>query len=151
MTAIRILRNTAIALLLALSFVGAAQAARMVSICAGTVNMRAGPGTSSEVRWELGRHYPLQVLKQRGAWLKVRDFEGDVGWVSAKLTCKTPYMIVKGARANIRSGPGIQYRRLGKLEYGEVLKTLEKRGRWVRVRYGRSGAGWVARSLLWGG
>jgi hypothetical protein len=36
------------------------------------------------------------------------------------------------------------------LGYGEVVRTREKRGRWVRVE--RSGApnGWIAKGLLWG-
>lgn len=123
----------------------------MVSIAGSTVNMRASPGKQGEVIWRLDRHYPLKVLQRRNGWLKVRDFEGDMGWVAARLTSRSPSMIVKSSRANIRSGPGTRYRIVARAEYGELLKTREKRGRWVNVFFpGKGKSGWVARSLVWG-
>lgn len=60
-------------------------------------------------------------------------------------------MIVKRPSANIRSGPGTGYRILDRAEYGEVFRTLERRGRWVRVAMPPGQRrGWIARSLLWG-
>ena len=57
--------------------------------------------------------------------------------------------MVKRPTANVRSGPGTQHRIVGKAEYGEVLRTREIRGRWVRVE--REGVdAWMAKSLLWG-
>lgn len=60
-------------------------------------------------------------------------------------------MIVKRSSANIRSGPGTGYRILDRAEYGDVFRTLERQGRWVRVAVPlRNRDGWIARSLLWG-
>lgn len=127
------------------------QAQEMVSIARGTVNMRASPGMDGAVRWELSRHYPLKVLQRQGSWLKVRDFEGDVGWVATRLTSRMPTMIVKADRANIRSGPGKRYRIVAQAEYGDLLKTKERRGRWVNVALPhKHKSGWVARALVWG-
>jgi len=133
-----------------LSVAGPGMAQEMVSIRGSTVNMRAGPGTDSEVLWELQRGYPLQVVKRQGSWLEVRDFEDDRGWVSRSLVGRVPHMIVKVDHANIRSGPGARYRVIGKAEYGELLRTLERRADWVRVRRAAGEIGWVARRLLWG-
>ncbi len=133
-----------------LSVAGPATAQEMVSIRGSTVNMRAGPGTDSEVLWELQRGYPLQVVKRQGNWLEVRDFEDDRGWVARSLVGRVPHMIVKVDRANIRSGPGARYRVVGSAEYGELLRTLERRADWVRVRRAAGEIGWVARRLLWG-
>ena len=144
-------RIAAVVLVLAaLGVVGHAAAQEMVSIRGSTVNMRAGPGTDSEVLWELQRGYPLQVVKRQGDWLEVRDFEDDRGWVARSLVGRIPHMIVKVDRANIRSGPGARYRVIGHVEYGELLRTLERRADWVRVRRSAGEIGWIARSLLWG-
>jgi SH3-like domain-containing protein len=129
---------------------GPSTAQEMVSISGSTVNMRAGPGTDTEVLWELQRGYPLVVVKRQGNWLEVRDFEDDRGWVARSLVGRVPHMIVKVDRANIRSGPGSRYRVVGKAEYGELLRTLERRADWVRVRRAAGEIGWVARRLLWG-
>lgn len=122
----------------------------MVSIRGSTVNMRAGPGTHSMVLWELDRGYPLQVLKRRGAWLQVRDYENDRGWVARRLTGHTPHHVVKSRVANVRSGPGMQHRVVGKAVQGEVLRTEQTRAKWVKVRRSSGQSGWISRPLLWG-
>lgn len=122
----------------------------MVSVSGSTLNMRSSPGTNAPVLWELKRGYPLQVIQRQGNWLKVRDFEGDSGWVARSLTGNAPHHVVKSQVANIRSGPGAQHRLVGKANYGEVLRTQEKRGDWVRIDRSEGPDGWIAKSLLWG-
>lgn len=145
------LPTLAISFFLSLLFVlPAAQAREMVSIARGEVNMRSAPNTRSEVLWGLGRGYPLSVVGRRGNWVQVSDFESDRGWVLRSLTNKTPHHIVKARVANLRGTPTTRGRVVGKLQYGDVLRTLERRGEWVKVRSERGATGWVSRPLLWG-
>jgi uncharacterized protein YgiM (DUF1202 family) len=58
--------------------------------------------------------------------------------------------VVKASVANVRSAPGTRSRVVGKLTYGNVVRTLEKRNGWVNVRHDTGLSGWVARRLLWG-
>jgi SH3-like domain-containing protein len=125
-------------------------ATNMVSVKGPILNMRSGPGTHHEILWELKNGYPLQVQKRQGTWLKVRDFEGDSGWVARSLTDRTPHHIVKSKVANVRSSPSTQGRIVGKAEYGEVLRTKEKRAGWVRVERAEGPNGWISKKLLWG-
>ena len=127
-----------------------AQAADMVSIKGSVVNMRSGPGTHTEVLWELEQGYPLQVLKRKGSWLQVKDFENDKGWVARALTGRTPHHIVKAPFANIRSGPGTGYRVVGKAERYDLMRTRGAKQGWVRVESGDGIKGWIAKRLLWG-
>lgn len=136
--------------LLLLLLIPAAQAREMVSVARDEINMRSGPGTGHEVIWQLSRGYPLQVLGRKGRWLRVRDFENDEGWVYRSLTGKRQHYVVKSKIVNIRSAPGTRSRIVGKAEYGEVLRTLENRKDWVKVRRDGGPVGWVARRLLWG-
>ena len=137
-------------LCLATLFSTAAHAQSMVSVKGSTLNMREGPGTHTAVLWELKQGYPLQITERKGSWLRVRDFEGDTGWVARSLTGNTPHHVVKSKVANLRAGPGTQHRIVGKLEYGEVLRTREKRADWVRVERSEGVSGWIAKRLLWG-
>jgi len=127
-----------------------AHAAEMVSIKGKTVNMRSGPSTGSQILWELERGYPLQVLKRKGDWLQVRDFENDKGWVARSLTGRTPYHIVKARVANIRSGPGTRYRVVGKSERYDLMRTQGAQAGWVKVQSTRGVKGWISKKLLWG-
>ncbi|MQM32754.1 MAG: peptide-binding protein [Candidatus Accumulibacter phosphatis] len=122
----------------------------MVSIKGSIVNMRSAPSTRSEVMWELKRGYPLQVLKRKGSWLQVRDFENDKGWVAKSLTNREPHYIVKASVANMRSGPGTRYRIVGKSERYDLLRTRAAKSDWVQVERSDGVKGWVAKRLLWG-
>jgi len=130
-------------------------AAEMVSIAGNDVNMRSGPGTKYKVTWELGDGYPLMVLKRSGEWLRVRDFEGSIGWIHKDVVDKTPHMIVRvhknsQKRINVRSGPGTKYRIVAQAYYGVVFKTIQEKDGWVNIEHEKGVTGWVARSLLWG-
>ena len=138
------------AALFLLGAVSTAHARDMVSVARGEVNMRSAPGTRSEVQWALSRGYPLQVLSRRGEWLQVRDFENDRGWVLRSLTARTPHHVVKAPVANLRATPGTRGRLVGKATRGEVLRTIERKGDWVKVRHSNGRTGWVASRLVWG-
>ena len=129
--------------------------AEMVSIRGDDVNMRSGPGTKYKVLWELGSGFPLVVLKRSGKWIRVRDFEGTIGWVHRDVVNRTGHMIVKvhknsKKRINVRSGPGTKYRIVAKAYYSVVFKTLKQKNGWVNVQHEKGVTGWVKRSLLWG-
>ena len=129
---------------------GTAQALTMVSISGNNVNMRSGPGEKFAVMWELGTGFPLKVLDEQSGWYKVEDFEGDVGWVFESLVNRDPHLIVKKKRVNMRSGPGDDYRVIGKAHYGVVFETLTVKEGWAKVKHENGLSGWVSRGLLWG-
>ena len=122
----------------------------MVSVDRTSVNMRSGASTQHAVLWELAKGYPLEVTSRKGSWLRVRDFENDRGWVYRPMVGNTAHMIVKARIANVRSAPTTRSRILGKAEYGEVLRTMEHRARWVKVQRESGIKGWVSRGLVWG-
>lgn len=128
-----------------------ALAQTMVSVKGSTVNMRSGPSTQNPILWELRQGYPLRVLRRQGNWLEVSDFENDKGWVARSLVGAAPHHVVKSRTANIRRGPGTQHAVVGQADYGDVLRTREKREGWVRVEHTANGtSGWISSRLLWG-
>jgi SH3-like domain-containing protein len=142
-------------LLLAWSVCGQAAGITMVSVAGEKVNLRKGPSTQYPIIWELGKGFPLRVIGFQGNWIKVSDFESDVGWIYKNLVSKKPHLIVQTnknsrARVNIRSGPGTKYEIVGKAEYGVVFETLKRGDGWVKVRHEKGLTGWVKRNLLWG-
>ena len=129
----------------------AAQAqAEFVSIKGNQVNIRQAPSTQSDVTWELTKGYPMQVTQKRGNWFKVKDFEGELGWVYQPLTHKQAHYIVKAPKANMRTGPGTQYRKVASLQQHDLLQTMEKKNGWVRGKASNGQIGWISKKLLWG-
>ncbi len=44
-------------------------------------NVRTGPGTKHEILFKVENGWPFLVLDKNGRWLKVRDPDGEVGWI----------------------------------------------------------------------
>jgi uncharacterized protein YgiM (DUF1202 family) len=80
----------------------------------------------------------------------VRDFENDRAWIHRSVTSTVPHFIVKVKAANMRSEPTTRSRIVGKLAYGELVKTLARKAGWVKVQHDGGRRGWVSRRLLWG-
>lgn len=55
---------------------------RMASLKKGEVNVRSGPGNQYPILWVYQRPgYPVQLLARYDNYWKVRDIEGEEGWV----------------------------------------------------------------------
>lgn len=50
-------------------------------------NVRKGPGTGHpKFDWSpVEKYYSFRVLSQRGRWAKIRDRDGDTGWIAKSL------------------------------------------------------------------
>ena len=123
---------------------------RMVSAAVENLSLRSGPSTRHAAQWTVSKGYPLMLLAMRGKWLQVSDFENDKAWVYRSMTNATPHHVVKSKVANLRRSPNTKSAVVGRMEYGDVLRTLSRKGDWVQVRTTGGRTGWVARSLVWG-
>lgn len=137
-------------LLLMLATVSSAWARDMVSAARDGTMLRAGPGTKHEARWSVDRGYPLEVLRRRGGWLQVRDFEGDRSWVARSVTNRQRHVVSTAGRLNIRATASLKARIVAVAEYGEVLRVTGSQGDWLKVRSSRGRVGWVSKKLTWG-
>lgn len=126
----------------------AALAAEFVSVDKEGVNLRSGPGTKYSVIFELPMNYPLKVMTRKGEWIKVSDFENDQGWLYAPLVSNTQYVIVTVKEGNVRSGPGINYKKVGSVVREVILKKIKQDGDWVQVEHPKLN-GWLHRKLIW--
>lgn len=136
-------------------FISSPAVAKMASIAGEKVQLRSGPGTKYTAKYQYGDGYPLKVITEKGKWVKVKDFENDVGWVYKKYLTNTPHMIVKvnkgkKRKINIRSGPGTKYKIVGQAYYGVVFETISQKAGWANVKHESGLEGWIKRSLLWG-
>lgn len=150
MTLMQLACRAALVAGLALSASQPALSQQYVSVQGKMVNVREQPSTRAPVAWELGRGYPLRVTRRQGDWLRVRDHEGDLGWVARRVVGNEPHHVVKARIANLRAQPSARSRVVGKLQQQEIVRTLRKQDGWVHVQRDDGQRGWVARNLLWG-
>ncbi len=122
----------------------------MLSVAKSKINVRTGPSTNHEILWQVHKDYPVKVLEKEGAWVKTKDYEGDVGWVYRSLLSKVHTVIVNKDKVNIRTGPGIKYRLAFRAEKDVIFRVIDRKDNWLKVKYGDEYVGWIRNDLVWG-
>ena len=129
--------------------VSGAVAGERVAVKKKIANVRAQPSTDSDALWQVEKYHPFSVIEKKGKWYRLKDFEGDSGWVHSTLVDKTPTVIVKVKLANIRNGPGTKHDLIFDAGKGTPFKVLEDKGQWLKVEHGDGDTGWIFKSLIW--
>ncbi|MEQ8401167.1 MAG: SH3 domain-containing protein [Roseitalea porphyridii] len=135
---------------------------RFVSLKAERVNMRVGPGKQYAVAWRYMKSgLPLEVIQEYDNWRRVRDSEGDTGWIHGSLlsgtrtVIATPWRNARDARSVITlySEPRGGADAVAMLQPGVVGRVEACDGAWceLEVRHGdRTLRGFTAQADLWG-
>lgn len=124
---------------------------RYVSLRSDTVYVRAGPGMRYPVKWVYQRRgYPLQVIQEFDTWRKVKDIEGEEGWVHQSLLSGNRFVLVQsGAPVTLYKKPDDGARAVAQAENGVVAKLNECEDNWCNMSV--SGyKGWLLKESLWG-
>ena len=124
--------------------------AKRLSVAVHRANVRSGPGTDHQILWSVGKYYPVDTIKRSGNWYKIRDFEGDIGWIHRSLLNETSAVIVKRTIVNVRKGPGTNFRVVFQAEKGVSFRLLKRKRNWLNVRHEDGDVGWIHRNLVWG-
>jgi SH3-like domain-containing protein len=123
---------------------------RYVSLRAGEVNVRTGPGVRYPIEWVFQRKdLPVEVTSEYDTWRKIRDWEGTEGWVhQSMLSSKRMVLITKESRT-LRREPSTGAPAVAHAEPGVVgaLKWCEDG--WCRVRLAGYD-GWLKTGDFWG-
>lgn len=124
---------------------------RFVSLKADKVYIRTGPSLHYPIKWIYKREgMPVEITQEFDAWRKIRDAEGDEGWVHQSL--------LSGERTVMVSAPDLVPMREDARDGARMTARLEPRviahvekcsGAWCRVATGGY-KGWIERNSLWG-
>ncbi len=128
---------------------GIAAASERMAVKLDTANIRSGPGANNQVLWQIEKYHPILVIEKKGPWLRFKDFEGDSGWIHQSLVDKTPTVVIKVPRCNLRKGPGTDYEVAFTVDKGIPFKVLQRKGRWFEVQHADGDRGWVFDALVW--
>ncbi|THB76669.1 MAG: hypothetical protein D3926_17055 [Desulfobacteraceae bacterium] len=120
-------------------------------VCVNTkiANLRSGPGTDNQILWQVEKYHPLIILKKKGNWYQIKDFEGDKAWLHKSLIGKIEAVITIKKKCNVRSGPGTGNAILFTTERGVPFKVIKKKGNWLNIKHADGDTGWIHKSLVW--
>ncbi len=127
---------------------------RFVSLKTDRVNVRRGPSTTHQVVWVFARKgLPVEIIAEFENWRRVRDSDGEEGWVFHSLLAGTRTALVapwrQGERMTLLDGSSASANPVVVVESG-VLGNVEKcDGQWCQIS--TSGfTGWMRQTMLWG-
>ncbi|MCC6734713.1 MAG: SH3 domain-containing protein [Bauldia sp.] len=126
---------------------------RFVSLAAGEVNVRNGPGSDFPIAWVFVKaRYPVEVINEYDNWRRIRDINGEMGWVLGTLLSAERTAVVRGAAgttvslyAQPSTGSSVTFL----LQAGVQASIDECDNGWCRLVDPRFN-GWIEQTLLWG-
>ena len=123
---------------------------RFVSLRAGEVNLRTGPGSRYPVEWVLVyRHMPVEIIAEFDTWRKIRDWQGTVGWVHQSMISGNRWVIVREGRQPLRRAGDKEAPIIARIEQKVIGRLKECHGQWCEIDF--SGfSGWMRRNQIWG-
>lgn len=120
------------------------------TINGSVVNIRSGPGTSFPAAGSAYQGTEVSILESSNGWYKIQLGQ-LTGWLSGSLLDIKQQDIritVKGKLANLRSGPGTNFDKLGQLVKGDTLTLLEVQNEWYKVKTADGKTAFVAAFLM---
>ena len=143
------MRSLAVSVLLVLAWPAAAGEFR--SIAENGTPMYDAPSVRAKKLFVASRHYPVEVVINIDAWVKVRDQAGDLAWVERKTLSDKRTVIVTAPVADVRQTANDQAALVFQAQQGVALDVAESpAGGWIRVRHAEGQSGYVKISQVWG-
>lgn len=123
---------------------------RFVSIKSDTVYARRGPSKSHRIDWIYRQPaLPVQVVAEHGHWRRIRDRDGEGGWVHYALLSGTRTVIIDRDMLELHSRPLTSTPVIAQLEAGVIARLDDCTPDWCRV-IADGYRGWAPKSALWG-
>lgn len=133
----------------------AASSAQQLTVVQEKAPMFKNPSISSPIIKYLEKNSKVNMLAAEDSFYLV-SYGGYEGWVipysvkgekpqentatqpspshNAEIIDSGRYLVVINEYANVREGPGLDYKRIGKVYKGDLLEKFIKRGDWYRVK-----------------
>ncbi len=124
---------------------------RFVSLRGDKVYARTGPGTRYPVKWVYQRkNLPVEIVNEFDTWRKVRDVDGEEGWIHQSLLSGKRYVSVNAsASIPLYQDRNDAARVVALVESESIFRVNECDNGWCflsKTDY----EGWIAYNSLWG-
>lgn len=113
------------------------------SVMTDSLNIRNAPSVNGKKMNAAKLGAVLRVYEEKNGWLRISAKNQE--WVSAKLVARVERGTVNADILNVRSGPGVQFNKLGKVRQNEAVFVYAERNGWLRIGLDER---WVTKKLV---
>jgi SH3-like domain-containing protein len=130
---------------------GAESAPYFVSLKSSEVYMREGPSEDNRIKWIYHRKgLPMEVIAAFDVWRRVRDMDGEVGWIHVALLSRDRMAVIAaGPDATVRRGEENSSETIAEAKPGAVGRLVRCGAIACEVKFDEA-EGWIDRGRLWG-
>ena len=109
------------------------------------------PSRQATPLFVVSRNYPLEVIVNLEAWVKVRDHAGGLTWIEKKALSDKRMLLVTVPAAEARLRPEDSAPAVFSAAQNVVLELLEAvPNGWLRVRHSDGASGFMRAASVWG-
>jgi len=117
----------------------------------GTAVLYDAPSRAATPLFVVSRNYPLEVIVNLEAWVKVRDHAGALTWIERKSLGEKRHLLVTAPAAEARARPEDGAPLAFSAAQNVTLELVEvAAGGWLRVRHADGATGYVRATQVWG-
>jgi len=139
------------AALILIGLASSAAAGEFRSIAENGTPMYDAPSVRAKKLFLASRYYPVEVVINIDAWVKVRDQAGDLTWVEKKALSDKRTVVITAAFADVRQSPSEQAALVFQAQQGIALDVVETQtGGWLKVRHAEGQVGYLKIGQVWG-
>jgi SH3-like domain-containing protein len=132
-------------------FAASAAGAEFRSVQENVAVLYDAPSRAATPLFVVQRNYPLEVIVNLEAWVKVRDAAGALTWIERKALGDKRMVLVTAPVAEVRAKGEEGAPLLFSVSQNVVLELLDPTpGGWLRVRYADGTTGFIRASAVWG-
>ena len=129
----------------------AANAADFRSVQENAAVLYDAPSRQATPLFVVSRSYPLEVIVNLEAWVKVRDHAGALTWVEKKSLGDKRMLLVTAPSADARLRPEDAAPVVFSAAQNVALEFVEVAPNgWVRVRHSDGATGYIRAASVWG-
>ena len=126
------------------------QVPRFASVKSSPANVRRGPSREHEILWVYRQaSVPVEIIAEHRDWRRIRDWDGDEGWIYHPLLSSRRSVIIRSETATLRAAPEATAAPVALAEPGVIAKLLQCQIGWCEID-ADGHEGWVAHSAIWG-
>lgn len=109
------------------------------------------PSSSARQKYIISQGYPLEVVVDLGAWVKVRDQKRGLSWVEGK-ALDVKRMVLVTQATDIKASEQFNAPLLATVEQDVVLElvTTKVNQGWVKVKHQDGIEGFIRANTIWG-